>query len=129
MFGAMVTTAKLSQAAVVAQNLLEMHGASTEIAPIAGQMANKLVQKVFDERPKLFEGKEGRRPHKLSTAAAALAWGVKFMGEHPAAQQAMFLALGTVLLEVSGKPHLYALSSNDHMLLELAQGIYLAEAA
>ena len=72
MFGAIVTRLRLSRAAVVAQNLLEVHGAGTQVAPIAAQMANKLVQKIYDERPAVFQGREGRPPHKLSTAAAVL---------------------------------------------------------
>lgn len=129
MLDRIMTQVRLSQSAVIVQNLLEMHGRGTEVAPIAMQIANKLVQKVYDERPGLFQGKEGIRPHKMSIAAASLAWGVRYMGERHEAQTIMQIALGSVLLEVSGKPHQYALSMCDHALLELSQDIYIAHDA
>lgn len=126
MFRQMVTNWHLSKAAVVAQNLLAMHGAGTEVAPIASQLSNKLVQKIYDGCPGLFDGTEGARPHKFSVAAMALAFGVKNMTEHSEAQRVMFLGVGTILLEIKNKPNLYPLSSQDHRLLVRAEDIYLA---
>jgi hypothetical protein len=40
-------------------------------------------------------------------------------------QLSVKMALGTVLLEITGKPTKYRLTSIDHALLEIAQGVYL----
>lgn len=129
MISGILTNFRLSQAAAIVQNLLELHGTGTEIQGTEAQVATKLVARAFDEQPKLFGGKQGRRPHKLATAATALGLGAKRMTDHPASQQVLTLALGTLLLEIAGKPEKYAFSGNDHLLFDLASRSFLARAA
>lgn len=129
MFTSLFNTFKLSQVATVVQNLLELHGQGNALGRNAADIAAKLVAQTHAENPALFEGKQGKRPHKLSFAAAALAKGVVKLEEDRSAQLCLHLALGAVLLEISGKPNEYPLTASDHMLLEVAQRVYLASAA
>ena len=129
MFAGIYSNYRLSAAAVIVQNLLERHGQGGALARNAPTIASKLVGRVYNHDPALFDGKRGKRPHKLSLAAAALAQGVMDMNEHRDGQLCFHLSLGSVLLEITGKPQDYALSSNDHSLLGLAQEVYLASAA
>jgi hypothetical protein len=128
MLGTIFTNWRLSEAAAVVQNLLKAHGSSGALARDAGTIANKLVAWVYNGDPALFDGKRGKRPHKLSLAAVALAQGVRITTDDRERQLCFHLSLGTILLELTGKPHEYALSGNDHMLLELAQEVHLASA-
>lgn len=120
-----MTNLRLSQAAVVVQDLLSQFGAHTEVQGFEAEVANKLVQKAYEDQPLLFQGKLGKRPHKLSMAATALGLGVARMTHRPESHRVFTLALGSLLLEVTGKPGAYALTLHDHSLLELAQGAYL----
>ncbi len=129
MFATTITNFKLSQVAAVVQSLLELHGAGGSVGTSAAKLANKLVAQTHAEEPKLFEGRLGKRPHKLTFAAAVLANGVLAFRYDRAEQRPFALALGAVLLEVTGKPGEYPLTSNDHALLSVAQGVYLAAAA
>jgi hypothetical protein len=128
MFSTIITNFRLSQSAVVIDNLLTMHGIK-EIGFDPAVTANKLLAAVNDEIPSIVQGKNGKRPHKLSLAATALAKGTLHHREQRATQLYFHLALGTVLLEISSKSNQYALTGNDHFLLEKAQEIYLAYAA
>ncbi|MEP0191935.1 MAG: hypothetical protein ABJP70_05860 [Erythrobacter sp.] len=47
------------------------------------------------------------------------------MTHRPDSHRVFTLALGSLLLEVTGKPGVYALTLQDHSLLELAEGAYL----
>ena len=120
-----MTSLRLSQAAVVVQDLLSEYSAHTEVQGYEAEVANKLVQKAHDDQPLLFQGKLGKRPHKMSLAATALGLGVARMKHRPESHRVLTLALGSLLLEVTGKPGAHALTSHDHSLLELAQGAYL----
>ncbi len=125
MFGVIVTNMRLSQAAVIVQDLLSQYSAHTEVQGLEAEVANKLVQKAHDDQPLLFQGKLGKRPHKLSVAATALGLGVARMTHRPESHQVFTFALGALLLEVTGKPGANALTLQDHSLLELAQQSYL----
>ena len=114
----------MSQAGVTVQNLLGLHNFQ-EVSQNGAIVANKLVSAVYDESPRVVSGKAGLRPHKMSLAAAALAKGIIHFQDDPVAKPYFFLSLGTLLLEISGKPNLYALTDVDHYILELAQKTYL----
>ena len=45
---------RLSQAAVVVQDLLSQYSSHTEVQGYQAQVANKLVQKAHDDQPLLF---------------------------------------------------------------------------
>lgn len=125
MFGSILKTYRLSKSAVAVQNLLELHGAGSSIAVNAASIANRLVAAVDDQCSVILTGKRGKRPHHLSVAAAALALGIDATKNDRDAQLCFVLALGTILVEFSGKPQNYALSGNDHFLLDKASEVYL----
>jgi hypothetical protein len=129
MFAGIYSNYRLGAAAAVVQNLLERHDHGGPLGRNTAGIAARLVARVYNNDPALFDGKRGKRPHKLSLAAVALAQGVEDMREDRDGQLSCQLSLGTVLLEITGKPQKYALSGNDHMLLSLAQEVYLAAAA
>ena len=126
MIRGIVTTWKLNVAAGVTQNLLEMHGKGSHVGQNAAGLAHRLVKIAYGQRPSLFNGLEGARPHKLSVAAAALAVGVNIFYDNRDAQLVTVLSLGTVLLEITGKPYLYAFNMQDNRLLTVAEEIYHA---
>ena len=120
-----MTNLRLSQAAVVVQSLLSQYSAHTAVQGYEAQVANKLVQKAYDDQPILFQGKLGKRPNKMSLAATALGLAVTRMAHCPDSHRVFTLALGSLLLELTSKPGAYAFTLHDHALLELAQGAYL----
>lgn len=126
MFARIYSNYRLSLAAVTVQNLLKMHGQGHIIGRDAATISNKLVAAVYARNPGLFDGRSGKRPHRFSVAAVALAHGSEAMSDDRDAQLCYHLSLGTVLLEITGNPQKYALSSNDHEMLGAAQNVYLA---
>ena len=129
MIRGIVTTWRLNQAMGVTRNLLEMHGKGTHFGSNAAEVAHRLVKIAYGQRPSLFDGFEGARPHKLSVAAAALAMGVKIFDDNRGAQLVVVLGLGTILLEITGKPHLYSFNMQDNRLLTVSEEIYHANIA
>jgi hypothetical protein len=125
-FARIYSNYRLSVAAVTVQNLLEMHGRGHVIGRDAGAISSRLVATVYARNPALFDGKVGKRPHKFSVAAVALAHGSETMSDDRDAQLCYHLSLGTILLEITGNPQKYALSSHDHTMLVAAQEVYLA---
>jgi hypothetical protein len=123
MFSSLLTRWRMSQAGVTVQSLLELHNFQ-EVSPNGAIVANKLVSAVYDESPRVVSGQAGLRPHKMTLAAAALAKGIIHFQDDLIAKRYFFLSLGTLLLEISEKPHLYALTDVDHYMLELAQKAY-----
>ncbi|HET6913708.1 MAG TPA: hypothetical protein VFH71_10275 [Rhodanobacteraceae bacterium] len=118
LFSGIKDTFKMSEAAVVVQNLLE-HQAKCglfDLSPAA--YATELVGKVWQGKPDVFGGKFGQRPHKISTAAVALGFGYSRMREDDLNRNAVLLALGMLLAEVERNGNLYPLNSLDHQLLE-----------
>lgn len=120
---------KMSHAAVVVQNLLE-HQAKCglfDLNPAA--CANELVSAVWQGKPDVFSGRYGQWPHKISTAAIALAVGVKRMKDGNPNRNAVLLALGTVLAEVERNGNLYPFTRLDEQLLESAVAVFTEAAA
>ena len=91
-----------------------------------GGVANRLVARVLGQSPHIVSGVQGRRPHKLSLAAISLAAGLEEPEYSDNSKDLFFLSLGTVLLELTGKPFQYALSGIDHQIIDTSQAAYLA---
>lgn len=126
MFGSIIRNYRLSAAAVIVRNLLETHGKGSVIASNAGAIASRLVGSVYNGDPELFDGKRGKSPHKISVAALSLAQAFMDNGYDREAQLCYHLSLGTILVEVTGKPQNYAFNGNDHAILQVAQNKFLA---
>jgi hypothetical protein len=124
LFSGIKSTYKKSEAAVVVQNLLE-HQANNGFFDLDPALwANKLVAAVWDQKPDVFDGKFGQRPHKLTVAASALAIGVYSFEKNDFNRQAMVLSLGNIFSELEVNDGLYPLNSLDHQLIEAAASIF-----
>jgi hypothetical protein len=123
-FSGIKSTLKKSEAAVVVQNLLEHQARAGMFPADPAKVANKLVLAVWSQKPDMFDGKFGQRPHKISVAAAALANGIFNLDEDNPNRTGLVLALGNLLSEVEVNGRLYPLSSIDHQLLEMAMSTF-----
>ena len=118
---------KKAEAAVIVQKLLEhqmsvpLSGATLDPAKVA----NPLVGDVWDNKPDVFSGKFGQRPHKLAVAACALALGVNFYDdrEDTGNKFAAMMALGNLLSEIEVNGPLYSLNSVDAVLIAAASDV------
>lgn len=121
-------TLRKSEAAVLVQQAIE--GCSILGPPPfnADAYSTQIVAVVWDRQPALFEGKLGKRPHKMTTAAFALAIGLQTFPAGSEAQQRVHLALGMVLDELMTNGALYDLGDPDRWLMEQATGAYGATA-
>lgn len=115
---------KKSEAAAVVHNLLEHQAKIGLLDADPQQLANRLVSLAWEQKPDLFDGKSGQRPHKISVAAAALANGIDQFAQKDTNRPALVLALGTILLEIETNGRLYSLSGVDHTLIEAAAMIF-----
>lgn len=129
LFGSIKNTYQKSVAAVVIQNLLE-HKVKANIFDLdPSSIANKLVTEVWDQKPDVYSGKFGQRPHKLTVAASALANGIHLFEEDDGNRYALILSLGSILSEVEVNGRLYPFNSLDRLLLEEAQAKYYEAAS
>lgn len=85
------------------------------------KVSNALVALVWDRKPDLFEGKLGKPPHKMATAALALATGLYEFPDGGEAQLTVHLALGAVVLDLMTNGPLYDLSGADRWMMDRAQ--------
>ncbi|UUD64505.1 hypothetical protein D16iCDA_02010 [Pseudomonas seleniipraecipitans] len=113
-------TYKQSEAAVVVQNLLEHQCQSGMYHADAAKSASSLVAVVWAQKPDIFSGVFGQRPHKISVAAAALANGVFNLPESNTNRAGLVMALGELLAEVDVNERLYGFNGVDHELLGMA---------
>lgn len=125
-FGGIKSRMKMSQAAVVVQNLLEPMARSGLLDGNAADLANHLVGAVWQQDPDMFGGIHGKPPHKLAVAAAALANGYRFSGARPALKGAVTVALAEILKEVSQRGMLYPFHDLDMALFSKAEKALLA---
>lgn len=123
LFGAIKSTYKKSEAAVVVQNLLEHQAKVCGFDLDPATLANKLVELVWNSKPDVFDGKFGQRPHKITVAASALANGILLL-EDNVNRDALVLSLGNILTEIQTNGRLYPLNSLDHQLLEGTASVF-----
>ncbi|WP_114238469.1 hypothetical protein [Dyella sp. C9] len=86
------------------------------------RLAEQLVAVAWTQKPALFEGKTGPRPHKLSIAAMSLAVGVRCEArqEHPSLQDAYTFALSLLLHEIAHEAARLPFHDVDRHLLDAA---------
>jgi len=124
LFSGIKSTYKKSEAAVVVQNLLEHQAKAGLFELEPASLANKLVATVWDQKPDVFDGKFGQRPHKITVAASALANGIHLFGDDDPNGYALILSLGNILSELEVNGRLYPLNSLDLKLLEDAASTF-----
>lgn len=117
---------RMSRAAVIVQNLLELHADCDVTRRKGASYANRWVGMVYQRKPALMNGDYGVRPQKLSVAAFSLAVGIEDSKEDVSAQTAAVAGLATIINDVSVNGMLYGFKRVDAALLGLADGAYLA---
>jgi hypothetical protein len=121
MFKGIRDTYQKSLGAAFAQGLLETQAPRNNITLNPGSTANRLVGTVWDQNPHLFDARYGQRPHKMTTAAAAFAYGIKDESE-PLPNRIVFaLCLARIMVELSVNGHRYPLNGLDTEILESCQ--------
>lgn len=118
MFSRLKTMWRLNEGAAALQNLLVQHA-----CPGAKDLAYRWVAEVNAQRPDLFSGHFGQRPHRISIAAVALAQG--FLPRYEQVEAFAHRAMGTLLTEVAANGRLYPFNGMDHRLLEAADKLYV----
>lgn len=108
MFEKLKSMLKLSRASNVVEEALRNVTIGTADFDV-GTLASRLVAMLYSTKPALFEGKMGKRPHPVPTAAAALAQGLRErpVGFDDDIDASMFLALGSLLLSASANSKTY----------------------
>lgn len=127
MFSWFARTLRKSEAAVVAQNALEHMVRITGAAPSTEPrlIANRLVGKVWDHRPKVFDGRDGHGPlHKLTVAIAALAHGIHVYKYDSQDRLTIMIALGQLLAEAEQHGHGYGLTQKDYWLIRQSDDVF-----
>lgn len=126
MFGKIKGMLKVSEAGVIVKQAFR--ALPVPVLPFdPDTLATKLVAISYSSKPDLFDGKHGKAPHAIATAAVSLAGGLTYEEYEfgHSARQCVFLALGNVLLDASANGHRYGLSSIDLRLLQLSEAAYL----
>lgn len=124
LFGGIKSTYKKSEAAVVVQNLLEIQSKVGLLDLDPAKLANKLVEAVWNSKPDVFDGKFGQRPHKLTVAACALAYGIEHFEDSDTNRNALILSLGNIISEFEKNGGLYPFNSLDHQLFDASMSIF-----
>jgi len=114
-----------SQAAVVVQNLLELQVKSDFYVSDPVLLANKLVGQVWDQKPDIYNGKFGQRPHRITVAAVALANGIDSCNDTDLNRMALIMSLLAVIAEIRRNGRLYPLNSLDDQLIEYALSVFM----
>jgi hypothetical protein len=128
LFAGLRNTYNKAEAALIVKNLLDEAVKDGVMEP-GGEsgMASTLVGSVWNALPDVFSGTFVLRPHKVITAASALAHGL----EHPQiafpSQEALLLSLGRLMNLVQKNDPLFGFNSADRCLLEGISECYTRE--
>ena len=116
-----------SEAAAIIQGLLEKQaglGFFPKNDPTPAEMANKLIQVVWDNNPGIT--KSSILPHKISLASVGLSSGVIAMDKSGNRDilLALNFCLGQIILEINASGDRMKLNAIDLHLIDKAQGVY-----
>lgn len=125
LFSGIQNNIKKSEAAVVIQNLLELQTKWGAYDGDPAKQATSLVQAIWDQRPDVFSGKFGVRPHKLALAAAALSNGLFDHQHNHRLSASLLLALGEILKAVDANGGLYQFNNIDQTLFKASLESYV----
>lgn len=126
MFGRLKGVLKASEASgIVKQAFKALPFAILPFDPDA--LATRLVALSYSTKPEMFDGRLGKPPHPMATAAVSLAGGLTYEDYEFAetARQCVFLALGNVLIDASHNARRYGFGPLDARLLQLSELAYL----
>lgn len=113
-----------TEAALVIQNLLEHQSRIGFFDGDPAHLSQHLISSTWNQKPDMFGGKFGQRPHKLSVAAISLAIGVASFGKHDRNRAVLLLSLGNILSELEVNGRLYPLNGVDFTLIDGAALVF-----
>ncbi|HEL3634787.1 hypothetical protein U4I36_12850 [Stenotrophomonas maltophilia] len=116
---------KKSEAAVCVQNLLEQQQRIGYFTGNPANFANVIVQAAWDDRPDIFSGKFGQRPHKIAVTAVALSRALSVSREGDANRVALLACLGAALSEAHTNAGFYLFNNLDMTLIEAAGEVFI----
>lgn len=126
LFATLKRVGKMSEASAVIQGVLEpLVAQGMDGDP--KQIATRLTALCWAQRPEVFDGKFGRPPHKLATAAIALASGFEEYGGYPGILVTLHIGLGEILKEVDERGSLYPFHDLDMQLFQKATDAFFRE--
>ena len=127
-FSAIKNRYKKSEAAVVAQNLLELQSKICFYDKDPAEVANILISNVWDKMPNVFEGKYGRRPHKINIAALAFANKLKDMPIDHEDFCVFQLCLAKIVSAWETNDGVYLQTDSDKLIQKSAVDIFVLKA-
>lgn len=119
---------KKSEAAMIVSSLFETQKNAGIFQYDAATVANKLVADLWNQKPDVFSGKFGLRPHKLSVAAAALSHGIYLFQDELSLRRSCMVALAEILKTAELNSGLYDFNRIDHTLLQAATEMFVEAA-
>ncbi len=127
LFDGVKRTVKMSQAAAVVRGVLDQVTKSGVMEGDPQALTTRLVALCWAQQPDLFDGKFGKPPHKIATAAIALAAGFDEYRDQPQIKATLLIALCEVIREVELRGHLYPFHDLDVALLRRAEEAMVKE--
>lgn len=125
LFSGIKDNIKKSEAAVCVQNLLEQQQKIDYFTGNPANYASSIVQAAWDERPHVFNGKFGQRPHKISVAAIVLSRALSLSSEGDPNRFALLACLGTAVAEAHTNAGFYPFNNLDMTLIEAAGEVFI----
>lgn len=116
---------KKKEAESLVIGLLKVPARSVFISINPETLANQLVSIAWEQKPDIFNGRFGQRPHRISAAAAALSYGLIHFPSDSEEQPAIAIALANLLSDMSLNANLYPFNSMDVSLLSAALDQYI----
>lgn len=117
------STYKRSESTLLLKSAFDHHKAMGLLENVnTEKLAERLVSDVWQSKPDVFDGAFGQRPHKISVAAAALAYSLDNLPlkKNGQIRLAIECNLGNILNEIRTNGKLYPLNSLDWVLIESA---------
>lgn len=120
MFSFLKDTFKKSETAALVARLLDFQKKNGIGNLNSNKFANEIVHMLWEQKPEIFQGKTGVRPHKMASTAMALCNGFAILEGDSRNKLAILAALANVLTESSENRSLYKFSRLDEDLFERA---------
>lgn len=125
LFGSIKSTWKQYEAVFVVRKLLEDQAKQGYFTSNPSETAKFLINKIWDERPDIFNGKFGQRPHEMSVAAIALSYAIDNLSPNNDDYTPLIIVLGELIQEWKVNGEFYPLNSLDNKLLKSALQTYI----
>ena len=124
-FNSIKSNWKQYEAVVVLSELLEDQVTHGNFTSDPRQTAKLLISKIWSERPDIFNGKFGQRPHKLTVSAMSLAYALESLSPENINFIGLRIVLANLLEEWRNNGSSYPLNTLDNKLLKAAGQILI----